>query len=315
MEYIYGIDIGGTTCKIGIFQSSGELLDKWEIETDKSSNGKNIIKNIASSIDEYNKKNNINKNDIIGYGFGVPGSTKNNVVNKCINIGWGTVDVKKECLKYIDNDLIVCNNDANVAALGEIWQGNAKNIDHAIMYTLGTGVGGGVIVENKVVEGANGAGGEIGHMHVDDYFNFPCNCGNHGCLETVASATGIVKMAKYFIERRMYKTDLVDDANLTCKMIYDYAKKGDELALVVTEYVAKYMGIATAAAAGCIDPLVFIIGGGVSKAGNILIDGIRKYYKKYAFHPSKDTPFVLAKLGNDAGIYGAAYLVKLNYKK
>lgn len=315
MKYIFGIDIGGTTCKIGFFDLEGNQVSKWEVPTDKSLGGSNIIKDILKSCKNYLLNSNILENDVIGYGFGIPGSVKNNIVNKCVNIGWGVVDFQKECKKYLESDkLVICNNDANVACYGEVWQGNAKGITSAVMLTLGTGVGSGVIIDNKIIEGENGAAGELGHIFIDDKFNFLCNCGKYGCLETVASATGIVKIAQYYLERKMYKTNLLNDNELTSKKIFDFAKMNDELALKVVEEVGRYLGIACANISCTIDPTIFIIGGGVSNAGQILLDEIKKNYIKYCFHASKNTKFVLAKLKNDAGIYGAAYLVKMAYK-
>lgn len=310
MKYIYGIDIGGTTVKIGLLDIQGNFVDKWEIPTDKSDEGKNILRDIANSIIRYNKQNNISDNDIKGYGFGIPGPVVNNFVVKCVNLGWKNLNIVTEFSKYMGNVVIEANNDANVAAAGEMWKGGGIGRKNVCMFTLGTGVGGGIIVDSKIVEGANGAGGELGHFKVVFEGGNKCGCGRTGCLETVASATGIVREARRLFETNTLKTSLINNETLSAKIIFDHAKQGDEFALKLVDQLGYYLGYASAMVANTVNPEVFIIGGGVSKAGKILIDVIKKHFKEFCFPGLEDTSFELASLSNDAGMIGAAYLVK-----
>ena len=307
-KYAFGVDIGGTTCKIGFFDTNGTLLDKWEIKTNTENNGESILSDVAKAVDNKLAQEAISKDDVQGIGIGVPGPVDSQgVVHRCVNLGWGVVNVAEE-LGNLTGLTIKVGNDANVAALGEMWQGGAKGSKDVIMVTLGTGVGGGIIVNEKIITGSHGAGGEIGHAHVEDDMDIACNCGNKGCLEQFASATGI----SYLARKMMEETDMpsvIRRENVSAKTVFDGVKEGDELAKKVADRFGYYLGKALANF-GCVtDPEVFVIGGGVSKAGEILLDYIKPYYQKYAFSACKDAAFALAKLGNDAGIYGAARLV------
>jgi len=308
-EYIFGIDIGGTTIKLGLFKNDGKLLDKWEINTRKELNGKYIIQDIVSTLEEKLKNKNIIKDDIMGIGIGVPGPiSEDGTVLMCVNIGWGVFNVVEEFQKLINLPIKV-SNDANVAALGEMWQGGGKGYENVVMITLGTGVGGGIIVNSKVISGSHGAGGEIGHMNVSNNETKMCGCGNKGCLEQYASATGIVRTAKELLSNTTSSSRLRDVQNLSSKDIFDAAKNEDELAIKVIDDLGDKLGTALAHISCIVDPEVFVIGGGVANAGDILIKTVQKYFRKNAFHASIDTRFELAKLGNDAGIYGAAKLI------
>ena len=309
MQYLFGVDIGGTTVKIGLVSYEGKLLDSFEIKTNTADCGKNILPDVKNAIYSYLEEKNISKNDVVGIGFGVPGPVCNNVVNGCVNLGWKVLDIPQEFGKLLDfNPVISCANDANVAALGEMQAYDEEAISNAVMFTLGTGVGGGIIINNKIVDGVNGASGELGHLHLDTVHKYKCTCGLNGCLETVASATGVVRLAKEYLNTM--PSVLNDLEDFSCKEIFDAAKNNDPLALKVIDEVAYYIGLAASIVACVVDPSVFIIGGGVSKAGKILIDAIQEHYKKLVFHPSVNTPFVLAKLGNNAGMLGAALLAK-----
>lgn len=310
MKHIFGIDVGGTTVKIGLFDEEINLIDKWEIITDKRDNGKNILRDIAESIKEYTLKHGILDENILGYGFGIPGPVINNYVPRCVNLGWREINIKDEFRKYIDARVVCANNDANVAALGELNKGGGQGYKNAVMFTLGTGVGGGIIVDGKIVEGTNGAGGELGHLHIVNENATECGCGRRGCLETVASATGIVREAKRLYEESPVKTTLKIDEKITCKDVFDAAKKEDEFALKVIDQFGYYMGLAASYVCNILNPEVIIIGGGVSKAGQIIVEQIKKYYVKYCFPGLESTKFELATLGNDAGMIGAACLVK-----
>lgn len=303
-KYGFGVDVGGTTIKMGFFETDGKLLDKWEIKTNTANGGAEILSDIAKGIDNKLAQEGISKSDVQGVGVGVPGPVRGDgVVNRCVNLGWGTVNVAEE-LGTLTGLTVKVGNDANVAALGELWQGGAKGCKDAVMVTLGTGVGGGVIIDGKIVAGFHGAGGEIGHITVNPDEIEACNCGQYGCLEQYASATGIVRMAK----RKLAKTDdatvLRNYDPLTAKDIFDEAKNGDEVAKELVDELGEILGAALSNLACVVNPEAIVIGGGVSKAGKILIDTVQNHFKESAFYALKDTRFELATLGNDAGMYG-----------
>lgn len=309
MKYLYGIDIGGTTVKMGLFQEDGILKEKWEIKTRTEENGKYILGDIADSVKENMKQNEISTENLSGIGVGVPGAVLNfSKVNECVNLGWGSVDVAAQL-----SDAIGCpvraTNDANAAALGEIWMGAASDCKSAVMITLGTGVGGGIIVDGKIIDGSHGYGGEIGHMTVDPEDDRVCNCGKTGCLELYASATGIVYETKKALAQTEKESSLRSMDTITAKDIFDAAKDGDKFAKDQVKALGQKLALASGNIALMVDPEVFVIGGGVSKAGQILLDAVEEYYKKYTFGKAQESKFVLATLGNDAGIYGAASLM------
>lgn len=307
-KYGFGVDIGGTTIKMGFFETTGQLLDKWEIKTNTKNGGVNILSDVAKSIDNKLAQEGISKNDVQGIGVGVPGPVKQDaIVNRCVNLGWGIVNVAEE-LGALTGLQVKVGNDANVAALGEMWQGGAKGCKDVVMVTLGTGVGGGIIVDGKIVAGFNGAGGEIGHITVNPDEIEACNCGNYGCLEQYTSATGIVRMAKRKLAKSNDETTLRSFEPLTAKDIFDEAKIGDEVAKELVDELGKILGSTLAMITCVVNPEAVVVGGGVSKAGAILIDTIQEHYKETAFYASKETRFELATLGNDAGIYGCAAL-------
>lgn len=305
----FGVDLGGTTVKMGLFTVEGALLQDWEIPTRKEDNGSHILDDIAASIKEKIVNDSIDEEDVVGVGIGVPGPvTPNGIVKGCVNLGWGDVPVE-ESLKDKTGFNVKAGNDANVAALGELWQGGGKGFNSLVMVTLGTGVGGGIVVDGKIIAGSHGAGGEIGHMGVVYDETECCNCGKKGCLEQVASATGIVKETKKLLVDEGMDSSLRSYDTFTAKDVFDEAKKGDALALMAVDKLGEYIGIALSHIACVVDPDAFIIGGGVSKAGDFLIDAIQKHYVERAFTQCRKTPIKLATLGNSAGIYGSAKLV------
>ena len=308
-KYVFGIDLGGTTVKLGFFETDGTLLESWEIPTRKEYNGKYILNDIANSIKNEINKREISNLDIEGIGMGVPGPVgEDGTVYKCVNLGWNIFNVSKE-LEQLTGLKVKCGNDANVAALGEMWQGGGKGFQNLVMVTLGTGIGGGIIINGKILAGSNGAGGEIGHIHINDEETEPCGCGNYGCLEQYASANGISRITKKYIIENNEETILNNIKNITSLEIFNAAKEGDKVALKMIDEVAKILGKSFSNIASVINPQIFVIGGGMSKAGTILIDKIQLYYKKYAFHALRDTEFKIAQLGNTAGIYGGAYMI------
>ena len=307
-KYVFGIDIGGTTIKMGLFDAAGEVLDKWEIETRTHNNGENIVPDIAKAVKAKMEEKGIATEDVIGAGVGVPGPVNDSgIVQGCVNLGWGKVNVNKDLGERLGMK-VNAGNDANVAALGEMWKGGGQGYRHLVVATLGTGVGGGIILDGKIVNGFAGAAGEIGHIHVQDGEEATCGCGNKGCLEQYASATGIVRLAERKLASTTVKTKL-KAGNVTAKDVWDAVKDGDLIAQHIADEFGQYLGKGLAAITAVTNPEVIVIGGGVSKAGEVLIEYVQKYYKEYVFPGSRETKFALATLGNDAGIFGAAKLV------
>lgn len=305
-KYVFGVDIGGTTVKIGIFTDDGKLLDKWEIPTRTDEGGKYILSDIAESVEDRRVEMGIDKKEVLGVGMGVPGPVRaDGTVLRCVNLGWGIFNVEEE-LSKLTGYVVKAGNDANMAALGEMWQGGGKGHRNIVMVTLGTGVGGGIIINGKMISGVNGAGGEIGHICVNDSETEKCGCGNTGCLEQYTSATGIVRSANILLNTTDKPSKLRTVQYISAKEIFDAAKDGDELAASLVENHGKVLGKALAQIACVVDPEIFVIGGGVSRAGDILVDTTKKYFLEYAFHACRTTQFALATLGNDAGIYGGA---------
>lgn len=301
MKYGFGVDLGGTTVKLAFFTREGDLLDKWEIPTVTENSGAQILPDIAASIESYLQKKGFDREDILGIGIGVPGPvTKDGTVNRCINLGWGVFNIEKE-LSRLTGLSVKAGNDANVAALGECWKGSGQGCRDMVMTTLGTGVGGGIVLDGKIVYGAHGSGGEFGHMVICREETEPCSCGKYGCVEQYCSATGIVHLAK--------KGPLGNRENLTCKDVFDAAKKKDPAALAVLEQVYRFLGEALANVCDVVNPEMVVLGGGVSKAGTMLIDGLMPWFQKHVFHAASQVRFSIASLGNDAGVYGACKLI------
>lgn len=308
-NYCFGIDVGGTSVKCGLFRTDGELVEKWEIPTRTENNGSEILPDVAAAIKAKMEQRSISKEDVDGVGIGIPGPVNDKGEVACaVNLYWGFKAVAQE-LSELTGLPAKAGNDANVAALGEAWKGAAEGAKNVVLVTLGTGVGGGIIVDGKIVSGHHGAGGEVGHAFVNREETETCNCGNTGCLEQVASATGIVRVAKRILSESQEPSVLRDRASISAKNVLDAYKEGDALATECMNYVGSQLGGALAVFSAVVDPETIVVGGGVSRAGQPLIDCIGKYYRKYAFSACKETPIVIASLGNDAGIYGAARMV------
>lgn len=307
--YCFGIDVGGTTVKCGLFKTDGVLVEKWEIPTRTENNGSEIVPDVAKTIEEKLAEKNISKEEVDGIGIGVPGpvNAEGDVI-AAVNLFWGYKKLSKE-LNELTGLAVKVGNDANVAALGEAWKGAAAGAKNVILVTLGTGVGGGIIVDGKIVAGHHGAGGEIGHANVMHDETETCNCGNKGCLEQYTSATGIVRLAKQELASSEEPSVLREKKELSAKAVLDGYKSGDALSVRVMDKVGEILGGALAMFTAVVDPETIVIGGGVSKAGQPLVDCIASHYKKYAFSACRETPIVIANLGNDAGIYGAAKMV------
>ena len=311
-EYAFGIDLGGTTAKIGLFTTSGALLEKWEVPTDTSNAGEHILENLAAAVLGKMKEQSIDPEQVEGVGIGVPGPVQNASVVPivCANLGgWGEQNVSARLSGLLDGLKVLVGNDANVAALGEIWMGAAKGCSSAVMVTLGTGVGGGVIVNNHVIDGTHGAGGEIGHLTVNRHETAVCGCGKKGCLEQYSSATGVVRCMKKLLDENPDTPCVLRGTDFMAKDVFDAARSGDALAAREVDEMADTLGMALASIAATVDPEAFLVGGGVSRAGEVLFAPLTRHFKEYAFRSCRETPIKQASLGNDAGIYGAVRLI------
>ena len=304
MKYGFGIDLGGTTVKLAYLNENGDMLDKWEIPTVTADGGKQILPDIAASIMDYMQAKGIDRSRILGLGIGVPGPVDGKgVVNKCVNLGWGVFNIA-DTLGALTGFPVKAGNDANVAALGEFWKGGGQGCENMVFVTLGTGVGGGIVVEGRLLHGSTGSGAELGHMVLRKDEPEACNCGKHGCVEQYCSATGVVRLAT----RHLAATEapsVLRGRKLTCKDVFDAGKDGDAVALETLDEFYDLMGQFLGDVCTVVNPETVVIGGGVSKAGNVLLEGIEPPFRKYVFHAASKVRFALASLGNDAGAYGA----------
>ena len=311
-EYAFGIDLGGTTAKIGLFTTSGALLEKWEVATDASNAGEHILENLAAAVLGKMKEQSIQPEQVEGVGIGVPGPVLDSSIVPivCANLGgWGERNVSAQLSGLLDGLKVLVGNDANVAALGEIWMGAAKGAKNAVMVTLGTGVGGGVVVNGKVIDGVHGAGGEIGHITVNRHETAVCGCGKRGCLEQYSSATGVVRCMKKLLDENPDTPCVLRGTEFAAKDVFDAARNGDALAAREVDEMSDTLGMALANIASTVDPEAFLVGGGVARAGDVLFAPLNKHFQEYAFKSCRETPIKQASLGNDAGIYGAVRLI------
>ena len=311
-EYAFGIDLGGTTAKIGLFTTSGALLEKWEVATDTSNAGEHILENLAAAVLGKMKEKSIQPEQVEGVGIGVPGPVLDSSIVPivCANLGgWGERNVSAQLSGLLNGLKVLVGNDANVAALGEIWMGAAKGAKNAVMVTLGTGVGGGVVVNGKVIDGVHGAGGEIGHITVNRHETATCGCGKHGCLEQYSSATGVVRCMKKLLDENPDTPCVLRGTEFAAKDVFDAARNGDALAAREVDEMSDTLGMALANIASTVDPEAFLVGGGVARAGDVLFAPLNKHFQEYAFKSCREIPIKQASLGNDAGIYGAVRLI------
>ena len=311
-EYAFGIDLGGTTAKVGLFTTSGALLEKWEVPTDTSHSGEHILANLAAAVRGKMEEKSLSAQQVEGVGVGVPGPVLDSriVPIVCANLGgWGNRNVAEDLSALLDGLPVLVGNDANVAALGEIWMGAARGCRNAVMVTLGTGVGGGVIVNGKVIDGVHGAGGEIGHITVNPHETAVCGCGKRGCLEQYSSATGVVRCMNKLLEEDPDTPCVLRGTDFAAKDVFDAARSGDVLAAREVDQMTATLGMALANIAAVVDPEMFLVGGGVARAGAVLFDPLVAHYRDTAFRSCRDIPIKAASLGNDAGIYGSVRLI------
>ena len=306
-NYAFGVDVGGTLCKLGLFETDGTLLERWEIPTDTRDGGTRILPDIAATIQERRKK--LPENSVLGVGVGVPSPmTQNGVAIKSVNLGWENYPVAVE-LSRLTSLPVYAANDVNVASLGELWKGSAVGYSNAIVLTLGTGIGGGLIVNGHLVNGETGSAGEIGHIIVNPQETERCACGRKGCLEQYASATGLVRMAERRLSGTSAHSILREKNPFTAKDIFDAAKAGDAIAVELVESFGQILGSALSDMACVLNPEIIVIGGGVSRAGSIVTDIVQRFFYEKTLFTCKNTKIVLATLGNDAGIYGGVRLL------
>ncbi|WP_028399207.1 ROK family glucokinase [Ectobacillus panaciterrae] len=317
-RWLVGVDLGGTTIKLAFISMYGEILHKWEIPTNLSEQGKHITLDVAKAINKKLHELGEVKHKLLGIGMGAPGPVDlaTGVVYEGINLGWKDYPLKD--LLEVETGLpVMIDNDANIAALGEMWKGAGEGAKDLVCVTLGTGVGGGVIANGEIVHGISGAAGEIGHITVVSENGAPCNCGKTGCLETVASATGIARLAKEALqkstENSALREILENNGTVTSKDVFD-ALHTDAIAKQVVEQMASYLGLAIANISNIMNPEKVVIGGGVSKAGDVLLAPVQRYFEQYAFsRVAKSTKLAIATLGNDAGVIGGAWLVRTKF--
>lgn len=321
-DKIIGIDLGGTSAKMAIVSLKGEILEKWTVSTNILEDGIHIVPNLIESLEERIELYKMSAADFLGIGMGSPGKVDadTKTVIGAYNLNWSTLrEIGKAFEKAFDIPFYI-ENDANIAALGEQWKGAGEGALDCVTVTLGTGVGGGVVVNGQLVRGATGTAGEIGHLTIDTQGQFDCTCGKKGCLETVASATGIMHLARHFaleyVGDSIVKARIDDGSEVTSKDIFDAAKEGDYFGLQVVDRFAHYLGLACSHLANSLNPSKIVLAGGVAQAGEFLLDKVNEQFIEYCFPQirNKET-LVLAQLGNDAGIMGAAQLVRLQTKE
>lgn len=309
--YAFGVDLGGNAIKIGLFQTTGNLVEKWTIPTRLEDHGSHLLSDVVDAIRAKMEERSLTWDVVEGVGMGVPGPVdQDGTVMRCVNLGWDILNVPKAVqeLEPAIEKLKVAN-DVNAATLGEMWQGGAQWNNSAVMVTLGVGVGSGIVVDNKVFVGSTGAAGEIGHMCVNPKETERCTCGNYGCLEQYCSDTGLVHIAKMVLEELPEAPSMLREGEITPETICQAAKKGDIAASEVMERFGQLMGQALTAVACTVNPQVFVIGGQMAQAGMVILKPIEAYFRRYAFHAFRNTPFVLAELGEDAGIYGSVRML------
>ncbi|MCM3712903.1 ROK family glucokinase [Halalkalibacter oceani] len=314
-EWYVGIDVGGTTIKMAFITATGQIVTKWEIPTNKQEEGKYITTDIANEIAQKWQKHKQQDVRLTSLGLGAPCffEMETGFVYQAVNIGWRNFPLKDE-LEQKTGLPVTVDNDANMAALGEMWRGAGEGAANLLCVTLGTGVGGGIIANGRILHGVNGMAGEIGHITAVPEGGAPCNCGKTGCLETIASATGIARLA---IEQVASAPDSVlhrhlqETGKLTAKQVFKAYAEADEAAEKVVKEVGFHLGLALANLANALNPEIIVIGGGVSRAGEPLLAVIEHYFSCYALKRVKEgVRFKIATLGNDAGVIGGAWLAR-----
>ena len=310
-----GVDVGGTNLAIGIVNENGDLVNSKSHPTHLGGNVEIIVDDIVNMILQIINENEISIDNIKGIGIGIPGLyyPRNETVD-CVNLYWEGVPLKKLVEDRLNKPVYI-DNDASVAALAEFEVGSLKNSKNSVLLTIGTGLGGGIIINEKLYSGSNGVASEIGHIVVGENF-YDCNCGKNGCLETFVSSTAIIKYTKKLIEEREVNTSILSEVDnnldlINAKVIFECALKGDYIADLAVKRLARYLGIGIGNIINIIDPEIISLGGGVSRAGEYLLRLVRNEVdKNILFTNASYSKITLAQLGNEAGIIGAAMLCK-----
>lgn len=310
-EYYFGVDVGGTTVKMGLYSEKAGWIKKWEIPTRTENGGVHVLDDIAAAVYAAQQEFDLDNARTAGIGIGVPGPVlKKSIVNGCVNVGWDVVNVAEELGRRTGLPVYV-ENDANIAALGEQWKGAGKDYQNVALLTLGTGVGGGIILDGKIVSGFQGGGGEVGHLPVVQDSIRSCNCGKADCVELAGSATGVLNYAKRLLSETEQPSAMREMEELTAKDVCDCCAAGDALAQQCIDHAAEALGTALACIGCIVNPEAFLFGGGMAAAGNILLEPISRVYNAKVFPPLRGTPILQATLGNEAGITGAVRLVQI----
>lgn len=311
--YRIGIDVGGTGIQSGLVDEKGNILQKVSIPTRLDLSFEDQIAALAESLRNLISVSGVTEDDIHSIGIGIPGiaDQTTGIVIKCTNMNWHFLPLRAELQKWINKPVYI-DNDANVAALAESVAGVSAGTDSSVFITIGTGIGSGIIINGKIWSGAHGVGGELGHtiIRLD---GDECTCGNHGCLERYCSANAIIRMAREKVasvpDTLIMKKAEGDPAKINAKIIFDSARENDPLAVEVFNYYIACVSQAIANVINFFDPEIIVLGGGVSKAGDFLLDAIHREFPQYVLFNSLPLPkVVLATLGADAGIIGAAML-------
>ena len=310
MKAVLGIDVGGTNIKFGIFDLKGSIIKRLVLPTEITEGGGTILPNIAKVSAKLRDEIAQDGYTLLGVGIGMPGPVEENgFVTSCVNLSLEQANPSSYLSGILGDTPVYTSNDANMAALGEMWKGGGKGYRSLVLVTLGTGVGSGIVLNGKPVNGSRGIAGEIGHIVVNPYETERCSCGKRGCLDQVASATGIVRYAKQFMEQTSLPSDLREMKDITAKAIFEKAQLGDSLAYLTIDFCMSFLGKCLSDVSYIIDPQIFIIGGGVSQSGEFLIQIIRRHYKKNALFIKNQPPIINAIMGGDAGMCGAAKMV------
>ena len=312
--YYIGIDLGGTNIAVGLVSENGSIVAKTETPTLASRPYPELVKDMADCARKVMKEAGVTEEEIHSIGLGIPGiADKEGVVIFCTNLGWRNVPIRAELQKYIAKPVFI-DNDATVAGWAEFQAGVSRGTSSSVFLTLGTGLGGGIVMGGKIWAGAHGAGSEMGHLIIE-VDGVPCTCGKRGCAERYCSATAIIRMAREACADApncaIMRAVEGDMDKINAKVVFDAAKEGDSVAVQVFNRFIKYLTIVINNVISSFDPDMIILGGGVSRAGDFLLDAVKAELPNYLFYPTLKQPELrIASLGNDAGIIGAALLGK-----
>ena len=314
MSYFVGVDIGGTNVEMGILNELGEILIKKSIKTDSKKGAEDTFGRIWTAINSLITELGITKDDIKSIGMGIPGPVLNNsVVKIAANFSWGDNFPAKELMEKITGKPVKVGNDVKLIALGETLFGAGRGYKNSITIPIGTGIAAGIIINGAIVEGADGAAGEFGHVVVNKQ-GYKCGCGLTGCLETYCSATGIIREGKRRLaenkENALYRRINGNVDSLEARDIFDLAKAGDKFCMDIVDWFCEYMAEGIGMLLNILNPEIIIFSGGVARAGDILLDGVKKSLAKYALGMTMENlKFAFGELNEEAGIKGAAALV------